>query len=311
MKMDLVPARFFIEDLLPQGLCILASPPKYGKSWLVLDLCLSVSSGEPFFGRPVDQAACIYFALEDSLARLKDRVQKIWKDKPLPKDFYIQTQAPNLDNGLVGEIEKHLELVPTTKIVVLDTLQKIRGASLKGETAYVHDYRELGVLQQLAIRLGICIIVVHHVRKMKDDTDVFAGISGTHGITGAADTSMVMQKSSRDSQETTLHVTGRDVEETMLVLKMVNGKWEFQGTYTNKFFDLIKSVLPFYGTMTELMKKAGIDTDDENNQRPAISFGMKFGRFKPLLADNGIKYTDRRTNNSRGFALDLVTTCTT
>ena len=45
---ELGETRYIVIDLLPQGLSLLASPPKYGKSWLVLDLCLAVASGGHF-----------------------------------------------------------------------------------------------------------------------------------------------------------------------------------------------------------------------------------------------------------------------
>lgn len=47
---DLPPVQFVVEGLLPSGLNILASPPKYGKSWMVLALCLAAATGKPFLG---------------------------------------------------------------------------------------------------------------------------------------------------------------------------------------------------------------------------------------------------------------------
>ena len=59
------PIRYFVEGLLPQGLALLAAPPKYGKSWLALDLCVSVARGAPFLGRETERADTLYLALED------------------------------------------------------------------------------------------------------------------------------------------------------------------------------------------------------------------------------------------------------
>ena len=44
-KKDIPPLRFIVDKLLTVGLNILASPPKYGKSWMVLALCLAVAAG--------------------------------------------------------------------------------------------------------------------------------------------------------------------------------------------------------------------------------------------------------------------------
>ena len=47
MDMRLVPTKFCVDTLLPQGICILGGAPKIGKSWLVLDLCVRIAKGEP------------------------------------------------------------------------------------------------------------------------------------------------------------------------------------------------------------------------------------------------------------------------
>ena len=43
------PVEFVVDGLLAQGLYILAGAPKVGKSWLALDLCLSIAKGEKNF----------------------------------------------------------------------------------------------------------------------------------------------------------------------------------------------------------------------------------------------------------------------
>ena len=44
------PIEFVIDGLLAQGLYILAGAPKVGKSWLALDMCLSIAKGEKILG---------------------------------------------------------------------------------------------------------------------------------------------------------------------------------------------------------------------------------------------------------------------
>ena len=67
------PIKWVVEGLLPQGLALLVAPPKYGKSWLMLDLCLSVASGQKFLDMPTNKTDCLYLALEDNQRRLQDR----------------------------------------------------------------------------------------------------------------------------------------------------------------------------------------------------------------------------------------------
>jgi RecA-family ATPase len=219
----LPPLKFVVEGLLPQGLGILASPPKYGKSWLVLDLCLSVAAGKPFLNRPTNRGECLYLALEDSLHRLKERTDKVLDGSAAPVGFDFVTRCADLSEGLIGQLEGHVKAHPKTALIVIDTFQKIRGAAGK-ETAYSADYHEVGQLKAFADRFGLCLLLVHHLRKMDDEGDVFNRISGTNGIAGAADTILVLSKLSRGDADTTLSVVGRDVESAETVLSFDKNK---------------------------------------------------------------------------------------
>lgn len=231
LEMDLPPIRYTVENLLPQGLTILASPPKYGKSWLVLDLCLSVASGSPFLNKSTLQSEALYLALEDSKNRLQERIKKVLNNKKPSSAFKIATDAPTLGNGLMEWLNEYIKLNPATKLIVIDTLQKIRGNANKNETAYSNDYKEIGCLKKFADDNALSLLLVHHLRKMGDDTDVFMRISGTNGISGAADTMLALSKAKRSDDETTLSITGRDVEQNDFLIQFDKNacKWILVG----------------------------------------------------------------------------------
>ena len=63
MDMNLPPASFIVQTLLPQGLTILGGAPKVGKSWLVLDLCIRIAKGEPLWNLPTAQGTTLYLCL--------------------------------------------------------------------------------------------------------------------------------------------------------------------------------------------------------------------------------------------------------
>lgn len=216
---DLPPIKFIVDKLLPVGLNILASPPKYGKSWMVLALCLAVASGGRFLGYMTNQCGCLYLALEDSQRRLKTRMNKLLAGKPAPAGFHFATMAIPIDNGLFDELEDFLKKCPDTGLIVVDTLQRVRGASHGKEGAYAADYREVGALKAFADQHNVALLLVHHLRKMKDDGDPFNMISGTNGIMGAADTTMVLTKEKRGDSNATFSVVGRDVESSDTVLR--------------------------------------------------------------------------------------------
>lgn len=230
LAMNLEKPYVVVENMLCQGLTILAGPPKIGKSWLCLDLCISVCSGQPFLEFKTNKSDCVYLALEDSNNRLQDRISKVLSSKEVPEGFYTCIYIDPLNEGLLEELEKQLQEHPNIKLIIIDTFQKIRGYQGKTESTYQYDYKEVGKLKSFADNHKICILVIHHLRKQKD-SDVFNQISGSTGLTGAADTSIIIQKKDNQSSEAILAITGRDVESTekLLLFDKFSCKWNVVG----------------------------------------------------------------------------------
>lgn len=218
-KKDIPPIKFIVDKLIPIGLNILASPPKYGKSWMVLALCLAVAIGGRFLGYTTNKCGCLYLALEDSQRRLKSRMNKLLAGREAPAGFHFATTAFDMDSGLFDQLEDFLKKHPDTGLIVIDTLQRVRGAAHSKEGAYAADYREVGALKAFADKHNVAVLLVHHLRKMKDDGDPFNMISGTNGIMGAADTTMVLTKEKRGDENATFSAIGRDIESSDTVLR--------------------------------------------------------------------------------------------
>ena len=160
------PTPFLVEELLPEGLHILAGAPKIGKSWLALWLCLCVSQGQPLWNFAVTQGEVLYLSLEDSFQRIQTRLFDLTEDAPPTLHFAIM--ADTLKRGLEQQIEQFLTDHPATKLVVIDTLQRVR--STGGDSnLYANDYQDVGLLKQLADRHHIAILLIHHLRKLHDD----------------------------------------------------------------------------------------------------------------------------------------------
>lgn len=202
-----------IENLIYQGITILAAPPKYGKSWMSMDMCISVAKGDDFLGFKTQQSGTLYLALEDSKSRAQKRLKKLLCGSDVPKDFYITIDNITIDTGLINKLEDSLKKNPNIKLILIDTLQKIRGYVSKCQNAYAKDYNDIGLLKNFADKHALCIVVVHHLRKAsKKDDDIFNQISGTNAILGAADTALVLKKMKRDNNDGILNICGGDVE---------------------------------------------------------------------------------------------------
>ena len=81
MTQPLKPIEFVVDNLITQGLFILAGAPKIGKSWLALDICLSVAKGEPVLNANTNRGTTLYFCLEDSKIRIQNRLYEM-TDEP-------------------------------------------------------------------------------------------------------------------------------------------------------------------------------------------------------------------------------------
>ncbi len=267
----LPPVKYLVEDILPHGTSILTAASKIGKSWFVLDMGLKISAGKSFFNKKTEPTGVLYLALEDSHTRLQDRINKVLNHKLAPENFYFLTEVPNLENGLLTELETILTNYPEIKFIIIDTLQKIRGQALLRESAYQQDYREMGLIKKFSDKHEVSIFIVHHNRKLKDDDDPFNMISGTNGIMGALDTIFMITKKSRNDQEAILHITGRDVlqSDTVIQFNKDTCQWEVIGDkqemdkkeYENNLIvkaikELVNSNGCWKGTASSLIKEA-------------------------------------------------------
>ena len=229
MEKDIPPIRWIVQDLIPAGLTIFASPPKLGKSWAAMDLCLSTVMGRSFLGYRCNKSEVLYLALEDGERRLKSRMKKVGGFTVAPPGVEFSTTAPTLSMGLMDALEDHMKRHPETGLIIVDTLQKVRDVG-GSKDVYGRDYNDVGTLKRFADTHNIAMLLIHHLRKMGDE-DPFARISGTNGISGAADTMMVLTREKRGDNTFTLSITGRDVEQADLAVKFNRSSciWENLG----------------------------------------------------------------------------------
>ena len=308
MSTVLPPIRFVVDKLLPQGLHILAGAPKVGKSWLALWLCLCVAKGEPIWNFLTTKGSVLYLCLEDSYSRIQNRLLDITADAPASLRF--ATMSEKLHCGLVEQIEGFLSTNPDTVLVVIATLQRIRGTGNEANP-YASDYRDLGVLKELADRCRIAILLIHHLRKMNDD-DPMNMISGTTGISGATDTNLVLKKGKRSGSAATLYCTGRDIEYQELTLefdqnahvwRLVSGgeaPAENQDEVLCSLSDFLAERREFTGTATELAE--ALEPYCREKMRPNVL--MKYLlRRQEELSRMGIALQSRRTRDRRELAL--------
>jgi hypothetical protein len=212
MNKDLPPVKWAVSRVLPEGVTILAGKPKMGKSWLALGLCVSVAAGGYALGKiRAERGGALYLGLEDQERRLQRRLKKILAGNAAPKGLEVTWAWPRLDQGGDDALRGYLEERPDVRLVVVDTLKKIRPRETGSRSVYDLDYEALEPLLPIAAEHGVAILVVHHLRKLEagDPLDM---ISGSTGLTGGVDGALVLKRD-RGKQDATLAVDGRDIEE--------------------------------------------------------------------------------------------------
>jgi hypothetical protein len=321
-----------VPGLIPTGLTILASPPKFGKSWMCLDLSLSVATGTPFMGIPTNKDGVTYMAMEDGDRRLQERSRKVANGRELPENLFFIKTAPSLAEGLLPQLEDAVNKAPCSiGLVIIDTLQKIRGTAGKTEGVYGYDYRELGQLQRFALDHDIALVIVHHLNKGGDDNDFVSRLNGSTGVSGAADSIITLTRTARGSDETKMSITGRDVQERTLVIQMdwSNYRWILLGEEKDvekeresiefKADPIVKTIL---WRLAKAEDKARADAEHDwpeaewcctsqelrdevkslygQEYESSTAVGLAVKKLVPLLeSKEGVSYEYRRTKSAR------------
>jgi hypothetical protein len=227
MAMTFPPPRWAVPGLIAEGVNLLAGPPKVGKSWLSLGLALAVAgTGKALDTIPVPCGPVLYLALEDTPRRLQTRIGKILAGQRATGALTLATACPPLPQGGDEAIAAWLDRHDDARMVVIDVFAKLRGASPAGMSAYDADYAAVGRVKRVADAYQVAIVLVHHVRKASSD-DFLTEVSGTNGLAGAADATLVLKRP-RGQADGVLHVTGRDVDEAeyALAFHAAAGAWQ-------------------------------------------------------------------------------------
>lgn len=231
VKKDFRPVRFIVQGIFAEGLNLLVARPKLGKSWLALDLALAVAGdGEVLGDTEPARGDVLGLFLEDNQRRLKSRIEKlIGRGEAAPERLTLKTEWRLFDAGGLDDISEWCKAVDNPTLLVIDTLARVRPPAGRSKaSAYEQDTAALAGLHKVALDHGVCVLLIHHTRKMESD-DPFDTISGTQGLGGVADTNVVLKK---QATATVLYVRGRDVEETEIAVSFdtASCRWKVLGS---------------------------------------------------------------------------------
>jgi len=279
MGIDFPELAAIVPGLILPGVTVLASKPKIGKSCLCLNIGMGLATGTEALGVPVERREVLYIALEDTERQMQERLSKILlRGVPAPDGLHFAFGWRGINDAGLQDLDGWLTANPETKMVIIDILARIRGRKRGGGSMYDADYEEIAKIKAVADTHEVAILIVHHTRKA-GSRDLFDLVSGSTGLTGAADTIALLFRE-RFQPNAVLAISGRDQEDVELALRFdaETATWEMLGQADEA------RLTPERREIVELLKKAG---SPMRLKEIAEALGKKKSNVANLLNDLG------------------------
>jgi len=306
------PRTPIVDGFLYGGTYLFVGAPKVGKSFFMAQLAYHVALGLPLWDYPVHQSTALYLALEDTKERLQKRLSRMFGVEGSDK-LHFATQAETLNEGLVHQLEGFMQANPDVRLIIIDTLQKIRAAG-GDRFSYSNDYEIVTKLKAFSDKYGICLLVVHHTRKLESE-DSFDMISGTNGLLGAADGAFIMQKKKRTDNTAIMNIVGRDQQDQELTVDFDQERCIWKLTKAEKELwkmppdpmleavaELLTADMPKWsGSPSELLEKLPQLDMPVNALTRRLNVSVE-----QLYNDYNIRYESKRTHSGRLAILERI-----
>lgn len=319
-EMEIPPLKWLVDDILPlSGLAVLAGDPKSFKSFMAMDLCISIAKGNPFLGFKTHQYDTLYFDLESGFRRPKDRQEKILNGDSPTAHFHLITaenQVAKLGNGFEEQLKDILTNNPKIKLIVIDTLEKIREIKTPKGNAYQNDVSDFDIFLKIATEYGVCILFVHHLKKKNGIkfNNIFETISGSNGVSGSMDSIWMVTKI-RLTTEATFTTSGREIEEKDYHINFDLNSWkwkifddEFDRFQANPITKTIMKIMDnnnfWSGTASDIIHESeeGDDVISTNAQQVSRFINTHLS----LFAEKKISFSYKKSNDKKIITITKI-----
>ena len=298
MKTELPPMKWAVAGILPEGFICLAGRPKAMKSWTALKLVYCVQNGLNFLDHQTVQGDAIYFGLEDSKRRIKDRVAKMGFDKLKQPQIVLGGDVPYLSFGYEECLENWIKSKENPRLVVIDTLARIKPRQSKSGTAYDQDNLLMNGIQKLAVQNNLTVLFITHLSKSSQEYS-FDKIQGSVGVQGMTDAMWMLDRGDGVNSKASLKGRGRDILDFEYALNWdgVSMSYLYEGNLdiinqnenrreiTKAMEDLTKEldqVRP-----SDVAKFYGVPSNSKDGRRMARTMQRMADQFE---LDRGLKY---------------------
>lgn len=218
------PPTWRVEGFLPDsGFGVLYGPSGVYKSFVALDLALSVAHGLPWRGRSTTQAPVVYIAGEGTYG-IPKRVL-VWKQHRAAEitsddKFWLAPVALNLlDKTTVAFVIERLQSLPEIpRVVVVDTLARAFGPGNENDAKDMNAF--VAACDSIARGLNAFVLTIHHAGK-----DTEKGARGSSVLRAAADVEIRVSKGVSDRSAIVRVTKQKEAEEpSPLSVRMVSAE---------------------------------------------------------------------------------------
>ncbi len=208
MTCDMPDPVYVCRPWISEGVTLIVGRPKIGKTTLLRQIAVQANSAGQMLSSPCAPADVLFLSLEEGPRLMRSKLKAMNLRPETLKGIRIEFEWPQGALGVERIREWLLARVPSDRIpvVIVDSLTRFRPPPPERGMQFVADYDAVKMLADVAKEFpGLAVLVLHHTTKATPD-DPVAAISGTYGLTAAADNYMILLK---QGQQFRLHVGGR------------------------------------------------------------------------------------------------------
>ena len=176
---------------------LIGGAPKSYKTWLALDMAVSIASSTPCLGlyHPTRQGRVLLYAAEDSQSVLKKRIEAICHHRKLSLNkldiFVITADRLRLDLATDQKRLAHTVELLNPDLLLLDPLVRLHriDENSAGEVSTLLDY-----LRTLQRQHNLAITLVHHTRKNSASTHPGQALRGSSDLHAWSDCGLYLRR---------------------------------------------------------------------------------------------------------------------
>lgn len=186
--------KFIVDNFIHEGsVNVLYSPPANYKSFLALDMALSVATGNKWLERETKKSNVLYWDLENPKFVIKERQEALKAGKDIEGSVeglsflnsgMLMDREKTINTTLLRKVKKQIK-DNEVKLIIVDTMHRL--ANYDENSANDFNMFYTGILKPIARDLNCAFLLLHHSNKNGD-------YRGSSDIEGAVECMFEMKK---------------------------------------------------------------------------------------------------------------------